>query len=232
MQAIPKPSARDRILDSAEHCFAVSGIENVSLRAIAAAAKISLSNLQYYYSTKQQVLEACFSRRIEPVNEGRIGLLKELLARPRTPSVEAVVEAWTRPLVEAGSPDRVVVIMRFIAKFLTSVPHRQYMVEHYDEVGRYTFSALRRALPTDTDEDLVWKYNFMIGAMVFTLGGQVLMARLPREFTHIAEKMERQGPLEVRTLDRLVAFIASGMKANVSKSATSKRTIPARKKRK
>ena len=48
-----RPSARERLLDCAEHLFADHGLEGVSLRAINAEAGLSPAALHYHFGTQQ-----------------------------------------------------------------------------------------------------------------------------------------------------------------------------------
>lgn len=221
---------RDRILDIAERAFASEGIDALSLRSIASSAGVSLSHLQHYFPSKRHLVEACFARCIGPINAARCERLNSLIRSREPIDVEQVVDAWIRPLIDTHHPERAVVVMRFIARLLTAAAGPEYMRESYDEVGRCAIAALKCALPDDDFADLVWKYNFMIGVTLFTLGGQFLMARLPKEFTHIQQSYDPQLVDAEITLQRLVKFVSAGMAARlpalmaVSNSAPSDQT--------
>jgi AcrR family transcriptional regulator len=208
-----KPDPRDRILDVAERVFASEGIEAVSMRSLAAQVGITLSNLQYHFPSKPQLLEACFARCIAPINAARCVRLDVLLSGDGPVDVEQVVDAWVRPLVDTHHPDRAVVVMRFIGRFLAAAVGPEYARETYDEVGRRAINALQKALPEDDITDIVWKYNFMIGVLLFTLGGQMLMARLPPEFDYIPRSYDPRSADAETTLKRLVKFVGEGMRA-------------------
>ena len=62
-----KRNAREDILNTAEELFAAKGIENVSLRAINAAAGYSAAALHYHFKTRENLLAALLTERQEPV---------------------------------------------------------------------------------------------------------------------------------------------------------------------
>ena len=55
---------RERILRAAERLFAEHGYDGVSVRSIAAAAKVQLALLSYYFQSKLGLYRAVFQRRI------------------------------------------------------------------------------------------------------------------------------------------------------------------------
>ena len=75
----PKPSpcqvsradTKQKLLDVAEHLFAVRGYHNTSLRMITAAAEVNLAAVNYHFGGKEGLLAAVFSRRLLPLNELR-----------------------------------------------------------------------------------------------------------------------------------------------------------------
>jgi AcrR family transcriptional regulator len=206
---------RSRILDEAERLFADAGFDGVSTRKVAAAAGVNLSALYYYFPGKEGLFEAAFVRRIEPINRERLAELDRLLAGDG-PTLEEVIVAWVRPLLGNEGDPRAALIMRFIAKVVSSDPGGSAAwAGAYDEVGRRFIAALGRCLPEDDVTALVWKYNFMIGVLVYTLGGRALPARVPEDFAHIATDLAEHPSANSLTLERLVSFVAAGMRASL-----------------
>ncbi|MBM3964053.1 MAG: helix-turn-helix transcriptional regulator [Planctomycetes bacterium] len=52
-------TGRDRIIAIAKQIFANQGFAQVSIRAIAAEAKCTISTVMYHAGSKQELLEAC-----------------------------------------------------------------------------------------------------------------------------------------------------------------------------
>ena len=103
-----RPSAREKILDTAERLFAEHGLEGVSLRAINAEAGLSPAALHYHFGTKQALVEALLERQMPTLMERRRQLLDALDDRPEAPTTREVLDALLRPqvelLAEGGEP--------------------------------------------------------------------------------------------------------------------------------
>ena len=95
---MPRPSAREKLLDSAEAVFAEPGLEGVSLRAINAAAGLSAAALHYHFGSQESLLEALLERRMPALMGRREQLLDALEVRPVT--ARDVLDALMRPLAE------------------------------------------------------------------------------------------------------------------------------------
>jgi AcrR family transcriptional regulator len=64
----PGPSnTRDRILASARELFARNGIDNTSIRSIAASAGVDAALVHHYFGTKQQLFVAAVQIPIDPM---------------------------------------------------------------------------------------------------------------------------------------------------------------------
>lgn len=66
-------STRDRILDMALKLFNQRGIDNVSIRDIAAELNISDGNLRYHFRTRDDLVEALFQRLVDTIGSELMG---------------------------------------------------------------------------------------------------------------------------------------------------------------
>jgi AcrR family transcriptional regulator len=83
---------RERLLDAAIACFAADGIAATSLRGIALKAGVTPALVNYYFGSKEQLLDAFIEERVKPV----VGTLRDqLLAAGTEPKalLPAFVEA-------------------------------------------------------------------------------------------------------------------------------------------
>ncbi|NRA00474.1 MAG: TetR/AcrR family transcriptional regulator [Myxococcales bacterium] len=96
---MPRPSNREHLLDYAEELYARHGVGGVSLRTIQAAAGLSVGSLRYHFKTEAGLVAAVMERRIEPLMARHEMLLDALASNPN-PSVDEVLGALIRPLVE------------------------------------------------------------------------------------------------------------------------------------
>jgi AcrR family transcriptional regulator len=103
-----RPSAREKLLDTAERLFAEHGLGGVSLRAINAEAGLSPAALHYHFGTQQSLVEALLERHMPALMERRRLLLDALDGRAEAPSSRDVLDALIRPqvelLAEGGEP--------------------------------------------------------------------------------------------------------------------------------
>jgi AcrR family transcriptional regulator len=74
-------TAREKILNEAEKLYAENGMSNLSLRNVTAAANVNLASVNYYFSTKQSLVEAILGRILGPISIERRSLLSTLRAK-------------------------------------------------------------------------------------------------------------------------------------------------------
>jgi len=58
---------RERLLDAAVQCFTTDGIAGASLRSIAVAAGVTPAMVNYYFGSKQRLLDAFVAERVLPL---------------------------------------------------------------------------------------------------------------------------------------------------------------------
>lgn len=100
-------NARERILDAAEHIFAMRGVDGASMRAITAQAKVNLSVVYYYFKDKEALLFAVFERHVKPLMTRQVEMLDEARAEAGTAPIDArcLLEAMILPRTECGSEE-------------------------------------------------------------------------------------------------------------------------------
>src|SRR5437764_4269513 len=106
---VPKNSAtKERILDAAEALFMEHGFEATSLRQITATAGVNLAAVNYHFGSKEELFQAVLTRRLDPMNQERIGLLTrfEREAAPRALSCERILAAMFIPALRLARDRR------------------------------------------------------------------------------------------------------------------------------
>ena len=68
-------NTKDNILDAAEQLFAERGYEATSMRAITSAAGVNLAAVNYHFHSKERLLQALFTRRLDMLNRRRMELM-------------------------------------------------------------------------------------------------------------------------------------------------------------
>jgi AcrR family transcriptional regulator len=176
---------KDHILDAAETLFADQGFAQVSIRDIADAAQANVAAVNYHFGSKEKLFEALFARRVIPVNQQRLDLLGEAKARSRggKPALRDVVEAFVRPPLLLGDPrshgQQGVVMMRFLSRMLAMPKEHVFLEAYYGEVRGRFIGTFAEILPRLSNETLLWRYNLMVGALIYALAGPQRMLRPP-----------------------------------------------------
>lgn len=162
---------RDRILDVAESLFADRGVGSTSLRRITRAARVNLAAVNYHFRTKEGLVAAVFSRRLDPVIAEQLGLLDEVEARAGegAPRLEDVLRAVVRPAVagESGLGARAEAFRRLLGRVFAEPGSRlQRMVkEKFVKLARRVDAMLSRVLPGLSPGELFWRRHLLVGAL-------------------------------------------------------------------
>jgi len=212
--AIAPADTKTRILDAAERIFSQDGFDAASLRTITAAAQVNLAAVNYHFQTKEALFSAVIERRVRPVNERRIEMLESIAGKP---TVEKVLEAFLRPLVELKSGGEPTVIRPLMAR-LYGVPrdlHTRIIEDNFGPLLRRFVDALADAMPGVPHEELRWRMLFLIGAMAQTFAWGPIMSKVMKSGLNVDDFEE--------LIERLISFGAAGIKAGAPKAASFKR---------
>jgi AcrR family transcriptional regulator len=97
---MPRPSAREKILDCAERLYAEHGTAGVSLRSINAEADLSPAALHYHFGSQKRLVESLLERQMPALMERRRQLMDILDQTNEPPTTRAVLSALIQPQVE------------------------------------------------------------------------------------------------------------------------------------
>lgn len=201
---------RQRILDAAEQLFARNGFAAVTVRQIMKMAESDVALAYYHFDSKRDLFEAVLLRRAQQLNELRDKALDEVESRhpDDAPSVEEIVGAFTTPLLGLLAEDHEQWRHYFaLIAQVNSSPEwgGELMTRYFDPLVKRFITALRRALPDCSEQDLYWSYHFLSGALTLSfaetgridnLSGGVCRSS---DMASVSERMPR--------------FIAAGFKA-------------------
>jgi AcrR family transcriptional regulator len=150
------PDTKERILDAAEGLFSKEGYNGTSVRAISKKADAFLSAINYHFGSKEGLLHAVLERRLTPLNQIRTRRLEKVSAS--SPTLEFRASPGAKPFIAImaqmhSGPDS---IKRFFFKLM----HPIVMLFQ---------KTLREALPDMNEEELKWKFQFLMGAMIHSM---------------------------------------------------------------
>lgn len=207
--------SRDVLLDAAESICATGGFEALSIRAVSEAAGMNVAAVHYHFGSKQSLFEAMFQRRIVPINEERMRLLRSSSAESgRPPTIPDIVRAFIAPPLlpiggDDGSRNATLVVMQFLGRTFIAPGEQHFLEEYYEPVRSRFIMALADCLPALPLDELVWRYNMMVGTMIYAMGGPERMTRLPSVYAATKVKM----PSMPEGIEMLIGFLTAGFQA-------------------
>ncbi|MBO1014810.1 TetR family transcriptional regulator [Achromobacter sp. SD115] len=220
MQEIRPSLTRESILDTAEALFAQQGHDGTSMRQITTAAGVNLASVNYHFGSKESLVQAVLKRRLEVLNRERLRLLRlrlldELEAhaegRPLKPS--QIVDAFFGTLLrlaadpaQAGST-----FLPLLERTMTDPSDfiRALFAEEYADVLERYRNALFAALPDVPRAEIVWRFQFMLGATSYAIIGTDLLRSVTGWTIDDAEQPDNPNLL----LPRLMSFLLGGLRA-------------------
>ncbi|MCZ6514825.1 MAG: TetR family transcriptional regulator [Acidobacteria bacterium] len=212
-------ATKQRILETAEGLFAESGFDGTSLRAITTKAGVNLAAVNYHFRSKDELIQAVFARRLEPINRRRLELLDECTqeAGEGPLPLEKIVRAFLRPAVEIDLNRPELANFKTLMGRLHTEPKglmKDLLEKQFGEVISKYLAAFHRALPHLPEEEIFWRTHFMVGSMAHTLACSESIEFVSGGRCDISD-------LE-GTLERLVSYSTAGMRSPVLKLKSQK----------
>ncbi len=207
----------ERILDAAEALFAEKGFAETSLRLITSKAQVNLAAVNYHFGSKKSLIQAVFSRFLEPFCANLDAELDRLEASQRQPeTLESLLELLLEQTLKLEPRNRsdLSVFMRLVGlSFSQSQGHlRRYLDEKYGKVFRRYVALLHKAAPQMSPLELFWRLHFMIGAVAFSMSGIKALRAMAETDFHVKTSTEQ-------IMRMMVPFLAAGMQAPSAKQA-------------
>lgn len=205
-----KASTKDRILDAAEWLFAERGFAETSLRNITSRANVNLASVNYHFGSKKSLIQAVFDRFLRVFCDRLMTEVVALEQRQEQAALEEVLQTALPALLHIDTlrPNGAAIFMRLLGRAYSETQGhmRRFMFERYGDVMERFNRAIVKAAPGLPANDVFWRLHFMLGSVVFTLGGGSAL----REIAAADYK-------EVVDLDgvarKLIPFLAAGMRA-------------------
>lgn len=176
-------NVREAIFEAAERLFANKGFNAVSVRDIAVAANAHPGSVTYHFGTKLNLLREIYRRHCGPINMRRAELLREAQRIPsRNERVAAILRAYLVPafssLGDKPGGGAQFTRLRAVVSAENNPDTREIRADTFDDTSQLFIDALAEALPDTSRTDLIWRSQFLLGSLYFTLVNSARITRL------------------------------------------------------
>jgi AcrR family transcriptional regulator len=176
---------RDAILSAAELLFSTSGFNAVSIRDIAQEAGANPGSITYHFKSKDGLLLEIYKRHCAPMNRRRIELLVAAMrVRDLQNRLEGIVRGYVQPAFSsssdlAGGGARFTRLRAVMSAEGNPVVGR-IIAEIFDDTTNAFIDAIQQSLPHLSRTTIVWRCQFLLGALYYALVNPERVSRLSR----------------------------------------------------
>lgn len=182
-RSVGQPDLRPAIVEAAEALFSERGFAPVALREVARAANVNVGSVTYHFHDKLGILRAIYERHTRPMNARRLELLREATRITDADlRLTAILRAYLVPAFSfsddlAGGGARFT-RLRAMLSAEGDANAREIIAESFDETTRTFIDAIAVCLPGASRGDIVWRGQFLLGALYYTLINPERIGRL------------------------------------------------------
>ncbi len=204
-------STSERLLDAAEFLFAERGFDATAVREITRRANANLASVNYHFGSKNELLDAVFKRRLDPINQERIFELQRLVHeyQPDIPPLESLLRTFLAPpfrvLQQMGADGAAFLRLLMRVHLETNSEFTLRFRAQFEQILSRFVPLFQQALPHLNTSLLNQRLFFAIGSMshavTWILNAQVLAK-------------QHADPHSV--LEELITFTAAGLRAPIA----------------
>jgi AcrR family transcriptional regulator len=172
-KAAQRAEMMEQILDTAEELFSKHGLYGVTLKDVAKQVGVHHTLMNYYFRDKKKLFDQVFARRAVVTSTRRMQALDDYDASTQgKPTIEGALHTFLDTdldlYIEGGKPWK---NYGALASQVANTPQwgAELMDKHFDPVVLKLIGLLKRALPHCSEEDILWGYHFVSGALLLTL---------------------------------------------------------------
>ncbi|HYM60289.1 MAG TPA: TetR/AcrR family transcriptional regulator [Thermoanaerobaculia bacterium] len=205
------PQTKEILLQAAEKLFLARGPQETTLRDITHEAGVNLAAVNYHFGSKEELIFEVFKRRLTPLHERRLELIRRLRKKGGKNAVSGKValRVLVRPVVEIAA-EAGPAFARIMARLHLEHPEtfRAVMLAPATSTSAETFlGALRTGFPS-VDDDLLMRWaDLVLGAITYGVSGGVVrdlpLPATDAEITHVTGE--------------IVDFLDSGLRSRARK---------------
>lgn len=201
-------NVREALLAAAEALFSEKGFSATSVRDIASASDAHPGSVTYHFKTKVGLLREIYRRHTGPINARRLELLREAKRiTSRDERLAAILRAYVIPAFLSLSDDQGggarFTRLRAVLSAEGDPETRDIIAEAFDDTSHAFIDAIAEALPRLDRGDVVWRSQFLLGGLYYTLINPERVTRLSRGAV--------DGTRVEEAIDQLVEATLSGL---------------------
>ncbi len=176
-------NVREALLEAAARLFSHNGYSAVSMRGIAKAANANVGSLTYHFGSKANLLREVYERHTAPMNHRRMELLGEA-RRIQNPDerLMAILRAYVLPAFSSSSEHdgggAEFTRMRAVLSAEGNQDARAIIAGAFDATSRAFLEAIAECVPGASREGLIWRSQFLLGALYYALINPERVTRL------------------------------------------------------
>jgi len=206
-------STKNKILDAAEYLFADKGFNGTSLREITSQAEVNLAAVNYHFGSKKELIKAVMSRYMNELSPRLESSLQVLCDNEQKPTLVDVFSAFIEPLLslnkykENGTSN----FLQLLGRGYTDSQGflRWFLTTQYPNVISNFVTAVQKAYPELTPEEMFWRLHFTMGTVVFTMSSSDALIDIAE--SDFDKKMDIAGVIR-----QVIPYVAAGVAAPIS----------------
>ena len=202
---------RERVLQVAIREFALHGFDAPSIRDLTIAAGVNQAAINYHFGSKDGLIKTIFDELATPLIEERLNGLNRLEdeAQGRPLPLETILRVMVEPPVRRAKQgkegQRDLAKLLLIASSLGSKPIEHQVETMHDELALRFVDAISKAVPHLNRVEVMWRYKFTLGALLYTLSDHMQNHRLRRLSKG---ECDTDDPDEI--LDNFIPYLVAG----------------------
>lgn len=204
-------NTKEKILNTAEKLFSAQGFNNTSLRQITSSAEVNLAAVNYHFGSKKELIKAVMSRYMNELSP-RLSTSLFNVCQTENVNLHDVFSAFVAPLISLNDFRE-----NGTTTFLLLLGHgysdsqgflRWFLTTRYPEVIENFITAVTKAYPTLSKEEMFWRLHFTMGTIVFTMSSS-------RALIDIAKSDYQKSVTVTELIEKLIPYISAGVAAPV-----------------
>ncbi len=163
---------RQRIIDAAEELFASQGFSRTTTRAITCKADVNVASVNYYFDSKELLVQAVIERRLSDLNNERISQLQAVRNQAKDnnlrPQIADILRAFILPLFQLRASDpKASLVLSLVGRsfFAAEEPVRSIFLSSFNPVFSMFSQCLEDALPHLSKQEVLSRCKLVIGTI-------------------------------------------------------------------